>query len=253
LGAGRTLEAALARGLDEAPIYAALADIYEQSRHIENAIPAMRLAIQRDPENEAYRFRYAMLLTDTKAPAAAVIRLQEALEKFPSSPRLWFALGVAYSALHKSAEATEAFTRTLQLDPKFAPALAYLGTAYDEEGKYAEAIAHYERALAIDEKLVIVHHLLGEVMLKQSPNDTARAETHFSQAAQLDPTFAPCPIVARENLRAHQSFERSGRASLSVLLRSTKISPKPITNSADYTCALNVRTRRRRRLPPSNG
>jgi len=215
LGAGRTLEAALARGLDEAPIYAALADIYEQNRHIENAIPAMRLAIQRDPENEAYRFRYAMLLTDTKAPAAAVIRLQEALEKFSSSPRLWFALGVAYSALHKSAEATEAFTRTLQLDPKFAPALAYLGTAYDEEGKYAEAIAYYERALAIDEKLVIVHHLLGEVMLKQSPNDTARAETHFSQATQLDPTFAPArlslgKIYARTNRlnEAVNQFER---------------------------------------------
>src|SRR5215213_8407106 len=41
--AGRTLEAAVARGIDVAPVYAALADIYESSGYVENAIPAMRL------------------------------------------------------------------------------------------------------------------------------------------------------------------------------------------------------------------
>jgi Flp pilus assembly protein TadD len=56
-GAGRTLESAVASGLDDAKIYAALADVYEADGHYENAIPAMRLAVQHDPRNEMYHFR----------------------------------------------------------------------------------------------------------------------------------------------------------------------------------------------------
>lgn len=208
--AGRTLEGAVARGIDAAPIYAALAEVYEKSKHIENAIPAMRLAIQRDPNNEAYRFRYAMLLTDTQAPAAAVIRLQEALQQFPRSPRLWFALGVAHMAEHKSDLAIKAFTRALELDAKFAPALAYLGVAYDEQGRYAEAITYYERALAVDERLSIVHYLLAEALLKQNANDTLRAETHLTRAVALDQTFA------RARLSLGKIYARTDRLSEAI-------------------------------------
>ncbi|MDQ1524822.1 MAG: hypothetical protein QOE47_2746, partial [Pyrinomonadaceae bacterium] len=40
--AGRTLEGAVARGIQAAPVFAALAEVYVKSNHIENAIPAMR-------------------------------------------------------------------------------------------------------------------------------------------------------------------------------------------------------------------
>ena len=36
--------------------------------HYENAIPAMRLAVQRDPQNEIYHFRYGLLLTTRMHP-----------------------------------------------------------------------------------------------------------------------------------------------------------------------------------------
>src|SRR5256884_1232016 len=62
--AGRTLEAAVARGLDPAPVYAALADVYEAGRYVQHAIPAMRLAIARDPHHQSYRLRYGTLLKD---------------------------------------------------------------------------------------------------------------------------------------------------------------------------------------------
>ena len=49
--AGRVLESAVARGIDNAAICALLASVYEKSGHMEHAIPAMRLAIQ-DPQSE---------------------------------------------------------------------------------------------------------------------------------------------------------------------------------------------------------
>lgn len=206
--AGRALETAVARGVADASVYALLAEVYEASGHIENAIPAMRLAIERDPKSEAYRFRYGMLLTDTKAPAAAVIRLQEALREFPRSSRLWFALGVAQSALDKTEEAARAFERARELDPKFAPAVAYLGMTYDQQGRYSDAVALYEQALALDERLAAAHYLAAEAILKQASADTKRAEEHLRKAVALDASFAPARVsLAKLYLRSERVEE----------------------------------------------
>ena len=206
--AGRTLESMVARGVESAPVYALLAEVYEAAGRFENAIPAMRLAIERDPRNESYRFRYGMLLTDTKAPAAAVIRLQEALKEFPSSSRLWFALGVAQSALDKTTEAAEAFRRAHELDPKFAPALAYLGMTYDQQGRYGEAVSFYERALALDDRLAAAHYLAAEAIINQSPSEVERASTHLKRAVALNPSFAPARVsLAKLHMRADRHAE----------------------------------------------
>jgi superkiller protein 3 len=195
VSAGRTLEGAIARGLEEAPLYAALAEVYQFSGHTENAIPAMRLAIERDPKNEAYRFRYGMLLTDTKAPAAAIIRLREALIDFPRSSKLWFALGVALYTNRKHDEATKAFEQAVGLDSKFAPALAYLGMIYDETGRYAEALALYDRAVAADDKLAAAQYLAADALLRQTSPDLARAERLLTRALELDPAFPPARLT----------------------------------------------------------
>ena len=193
--AGRTLEAAVARGLDTAPIYALLASIYEKSGHIENAIPAMRLAIQRDPQSEMYRFVYGMLLTSVLAPKAAVIRLKEALEMFPRSARLWLALGIAHFKAGRNDEAAQALTRAIELDPKFAPAYAYLGMTYVDIGQYDEAIKAYEQALAVNEKLGVVDFLIADAVQKHATAETARIEAHLVRAVKLEPSFAPASLA----------------------------------------------------------
>ncbi|MCA1620562.1 MAG: tetratricopeptide repeat protein [Acidobacteria bacterium] len=190
-GAGRTLEGAVARGVESAPLYALLAEVYEQAGHPENAIPSMRLAIQRDPQSEKYRFAYGLLLTSAYAPAAAVIRLEEALKTFPDSPRLWFALGLAHFKQAKDLEAARAFGRAAALDPKFAPAYAYLGLLSVRKGEVAEAVALYEKALGADPQLAVLHYLLAEALLQQPDADAARVESHLKRAAQADPTFVP--------------------------------------------------------------
>jgi len=188
--AGRTLEASVARGDDPAPVYALLADVYEQSGHLENAIPAMRLAIQRDPQSEKYRFAYAVLLTNSNAPGAAIIRLEESLKSFPSSSRLWFALGFANFKLDKNEEAERALRKATVLDPNFAPAFAYLGLIRARTGAYGEAISLYQDAIRADSKLAVVHHLIADAMLKQNA-DAGVIEKHLRQSVELDPTFTP--------------------------------------------------------------
>ncbi|MDT5271213.1 MAG: hypothetical protein QOH49_3399 [Acidobacteriota bacterium] len=193
--AGRVLEGAVAAGREDARIYAALADVYEAGGYFENAIPAMRLAIERDPRNEAYRVRYGLLLVDSKAPAAALIRLHEALAEFPRSSRLWLALGIAQQADGKTDDARASFERALELDPVSAPVLAYLGAARAERGQYAEAAAFYERAIAVAPNQAVPYYLAADALLKMTEVDEARVSRHLARAVELDPGFAPAHLA----------------------------------------------------------
>jgi Tfp pilus assembly protein PilF len=188
--AGVALESAVARGVDSAQVYAALADVYEAGGYVENAIPAMRLAIARDPRNESYRLRYGLLLNDTKAPAAAAIRLREALKEFPDSSPLWLALGIAQMGDGKSDDARQSFERALELDPRSAPALAYLGSTYGERGQYAEAASFYERSLAAAPNSAVPYYLAADALLKEPEVDAPRVEKYLSRAVELEPDFA---------------------------------------------------------------
>jgi tetratricopeptide (TPR) repeat protein len=206
--AGRTLESALARGLDDAKIYAALAEVYEADGHFENAIPAMRLALQRDPRNEAYHFRYGLLLTDSHAPGAGIVRLEEALKQFPNSARLWIALGIAQLTYGQNAEAENSFKRSLALDPKAVPALAYLGLIYGERGLNEKAMGFYEQAIALNAQLGGLYYLVADTMLKTSNANTARAEEYLKRATELDPNLAGAYVAwGRLCLRANRESE----------------------------------------------
>jgi Tfp pilus assembly protein PilF len=207
-GAGRTLEAAVARGVETGPIYALLSTVYEKTGHLEQAIPAMRLAIDREPQSEQRRFEYGMLLVNAMAPAAAVIRLEESLRLFPDSSRLWFALGIARFKQNQNEEAAQAFARASELDRKFAAPLVYLGLTRVEKGLYEEAVNLYEKALAINGDLGVVHYLIANAGAKESSADTAKLEAHLMRAIQLEPSFAPARLsLAKLHLRANRLNE----------------------------------------------
>jgi superkiller protein 3 len=193
--AGRTLEAALARKVEAPAIYALLAVVYEKSGHIENAIPAMRLAIQLDPQSEKYRFQYAILLTDANAPAAALIRLNEALQSFPKSVRLWLALGLANLKMSKNSEAAQAFNHAIELDQEFAQGYACLGMTRVAAGQYEAGARLYEQALQRNPKIAVVHYLLADALVRKADSDIARIETHLQQAVQMDATYAPARLA----------------------------------------------------------
>ena len=218
--AGRTLESAVASGLDDPKIYAALAEVYEADGHFENAIPAMRLAIARDPKNEAYHFRYGLLLTDSHAPAAGIVRLQEALKQFPKSARLWLALGIAQLTHGKNVEAESSFKQSLALDAKLVPALAYLGVTFVERGEYDKAVKFYEQAIALTPQLAALHYLVAETILKTSTPDTTRVEKYLKRATELDPTLAAAYLSwGRLRVRANRYAEAAPLLERAVTLQ----------------------------------
>ena len=184
--AGKLLESAVANGLDDAKVYLALAEVYEAGGYLENAIPAMRRAIQKEPKNDFYRSRYGLLLVNSKAPAAAVVRIEEALKEFPNSACLWFALGIAQFDDNKINEAQKAVEKALAIDAKLVPALAYLGAVFVEQARYNDAVKIYEQAIAINKNVALLYYLLGDTLLKIAGADDKRIEDALKQAAALD-------------------------------------------------------------------
>jgi tetratricopeptide (TPR) repeat protein len=168
-----------------------LAVVYEKSGHIENAIPAMRIAIQLDPQSEKYRFQYGVLLTENDAPAAAVIRLNEALQSFPNSSLLHLAIGLANLKLGGNDEAVQALKRAIELNPEFAQAYACLGIADILVGRYEEGVRCFEQALRIKPDVAVVHYLLADALLKQPGAGVTRAEKSLKRAIDLDAGYAP--------------------------------------------------------------
>lgn len=191
-GAGMTLESALRDGVAEAEIYALLADVYQKTGHIENAIPAMRRAVEQAPAEKAeeYLFRYALLLMDSKAPKAAEIRLRPALEQHRDSYLLWFGMGLAQFDQTQNAAAAESFDKTIALNAKFAPALAYRGLVALDQTKFDEAIGYYRRAIASDPSVADFHLLLAQALEKKSPDDLAAVEQEIGAALSRNPDSA---------------------------------------------------------------
>jgi Tfp pilus assembly protein PilF len=184
--AGRLLESAVASGLDDAKVYLALAEVYEAGGYPENAIPAMRRAIAKEPKNDFYRSRYGLLLVNSKAPAAALVRIEEALKEFPDSASLWFALGIAQFDNNKIPEAGKAFEKALSIDSQLVPALAYLGAVFVEQARYADAVKIYEKAIGLNSKVALLHYLLGDTLLKMTDVEEKRIEAALKRAVELD-------------------------------------------------------------------
>ncbi len=193
--AGILLETAVARKQATGEIFSLLAVVYEKLGRYDNAIPAMRLAINAQPASENFRFQYGLLLTDADAPAAAVIRLDEALKTFPNSPRLWLARGIAQIRNNQSSEAARSIDKAIELDAKFAQAYAYRGLARAQLADYAAAIKDFEKALAIDPNLGVVHHLIADSMLEQNDADYARIERELKKAVALAPDYTPAQLT----------------------------------------------------------
>jgi len=193
--AGRLLESAVAGGLDNAKVYLALAEVYEAGGYPENAIPAMRRAIAKEPKNDFYRSRYGLLLVNSKAPAAALVRIEEALKEFPDSPSLWFALGIAQFDNNKIPEAGKAFEKALSIDSQLVPALAYLGAVFVEQARYNDAVKIYEQAIGINGKVALLHYLLGDTLLKMTDVDDKRIEAALKRAVELDATLTSAHLT----------------------------------------------------------
>jgi tetratricopeptide (TPR) repeat protein len=94
-----------------------LAGLDEESGEYVEAVQSFQRAVELDPNNEQYYFDLGMeyLSHFTFGPAAEVYRV--GTQKFPRSSRQYLGLAFSHYALREYAEAADAFTTALEIDP----------------------------------------------------------------------------------------------------------------------------------------
>ena len=101
-----------------ATLYNMLGGLDEESGEYVEAVQSFQRAVELDPTNERYYFDLGMeyLSHFTFGPAAEVYRV--GTQKFSRSPRQYLGLAFSHYALREYAEAADAFTTALEIDPQ---------------------------------------------------------------------------------------------------------------------------------------
>src|SRR3954447_11072228 len=115
----------------------------------------------------------------------SVAQIRSALQREPSSPRLYVKLGQAYWNENDYPQAFEAFKQAVSLAPSSAEAHNWLGAFLMGRGNLPDAISQLRKAVSLDPKYARAHTNLGSALAKSG--DLAGAVISFQKALALQP------------------------------------------------------------------
>ncbi len=117
-------------------------------RH-EEAVDAVRRAVEADPLSALFRFYFANVLAESGDREKAVTEYREAVRLKPDFSEAHYNLGNALKALERCDEAEAAWRRTTGLSPAHAEAANNLALMRERAGDLSAAAAELRRAVAI--------------------------------------------------------------------------------------------------------
>lgn len=173
-----------------------LGDLYaEVHRNPEKAAEFYRDAIRVAPKHAGAHYAFGSLLLARRDVLGAIQELQvsqELAQSQSAAPSLL--LGHAYSEAKRWRDARDAYSRTLQIDPRRTD--AYLGRAatYVESGNIAMASADLTKAEEVDPTNPDVSFRVG--LLRQEQRDYKGAFTAYERTIKIAPNY----LLAYNNL-----------------------------------------------------
>ena len=114
---------------------------------------------------------------------------QKALELDHSSAEAHASLAFASMYDYDFLTAEKEFERSIELNPRYAPAHEWFGLHLSVMGRYEEAYTELKRAIRLDPHSSIIHWILGQVYLFSHRYN--QATDQFGKTIELDPNFAP--------------------------------------------------------------
>jgi len=135
-------------------------------------------------------------------------------------PEVHVALGSAYSATGRSAEAIQELERAAQLAPRSDEAFRRLGKAYLSAGRKDNAIAALQKAVQIDPYYWVNHDQLA--IAYDTLGDYQKAQQAFQQVIQLEPGKA----MGYENVGLIYMQEGKYHDAIPALEKALQIEPK---------------------------
>lgn len=132
----------------------------------------------------SYSPRNVHQVSESDAPPS-VAQIRSALQREPSSSKLYVKLGQAYWNENDYPQAFEAFKQAVTLAPTSAEAHNWLGAFLMGRGNLPDAISQLRKAVSLDPKYARAHTNLGSALAKSG--DLDGAVTSFQKALALEP------------------------------------------------------------------
>ena len=133
-------------------------------------------------------------IVEGEQPSPSVAGVDSADDSAASRARIrqfWetFREATGHRMAGRIAEARDAYSRALELNPRHEDALYYLGNMQVELGHYLEALAAWQRLVQVNPASARGHSRLGDLYLcadPGAPRDLSRSEAEFRRAAEIN-------------------------------------------------------------------
>ena len=159
-------------------------------------------------------FRRDKTAPDTLAAKSDPLRLDNKPDQV--DPEVFVANGQLWESTGDQAKAMESYTRALEGNPKYAPALTSLARLHFRQGNLPQAVTYFERALVEKPQDAGLHNDLGLTLSKLGKQPAAVAS--LEKALQL----APGTSRYANNLASVRFESGDSKAALMVLMQNNK-------------------------------
>ena len=233
------LESAAAEVLEAKPRSALLWQLLgvARARQDKDPLPALRMAVQRAPEDAAAHLNLGNALARLKQLDEAATSYRRALEIDGGFAEAHNNLGALWLERGRADEALRSCQLALRIRPYFAPAHQNLGKALVRLGRFDEAVRSCRSAIALDPEFAEAHNSLGNALLGLA--QTQEAIAAFQRALEINPDLA----AAHANLaRALRSLGRLEDAVV-AFRRALALEPDLVLAHTELATALRLQRR----------
>jgi arylsulfatase A-like enzyme/Flp pilus assembly protein TadD len=143
--------------------YAKLGDWLMRKQDYQQAVPALRKALETDPDSTGTHFLLAKCLLATQDYNAAIPELEKLVAKIPNSLEAHSYLELAYARTDRLSEAIKECQTVLQYDPEDYGSYLILGQSLARAGKPEEGIDTLKKAASLQPGVPLTHVWLAEV------------------------------------------------------------------------------------------
>jgi type IV pilus biogenesis/stability protein PilW len=206
-----------------AEVYYNVSLVYQKKGNMEEAIKAIKKAIEMDPDYAEAWNQLGNLYLENKDLQEAAQQFEKAIDLDPEHVTAHNNLGLIYTQRGLIEEAIKQFNEAARLDPNSAEAHNNLGSLYTNHGRFDQAKLHLKRALEIrsDYKKAMIN--LG--MLHLRLHDLEKAEDLFQKVIDMDSSFTEAYIQLGYLYMLKQEFDKA-LLSFKQMMRFTPEDPK---------------------------
>jgi len=200
-------------------IYKTLADIYIDKREFDNALIALKKAVEFDPDYVEGYFNIGLILQNQNKliEAAEYYKkaislksdyylaydnlgalylnngdLNESLNYYkksmylnPNNPDVYFNIGNIYRASSNPVQAIEFYQKSLDLKPNDAECNVKLGISFMMDKRYDQSVQYFNKALELNYDEAEIYFNLGNVYCEKE--DYIKAKNYYNKSIELNP------------------------------------------------------------------